>query len=100
MSETRALLKQQYPDLYAKLSKILFDHDPIGLNAGDNPEEYEPEVDTILPRVLEAKSTEEMLDIVHEELVRWFDDDFAGPKTRPVYQQMAEAVWGACHPSL
>ena len=34
-----------------RVSAILFEEDPIGINFADNTDKYQPEVDTILPRL-------------------------------------------------
>jgi hypothetical protein len=71
----------------------LFSHDPIGINFGDtdNPDEYEPETGTILPRLAACTSSDEVLQVVHQEFVRWFDLDTAGPPER--YAQVALDLW-------
>jgi hypothetical protein len=47
--ERRRLLKEAYGELYHDVAKIFFDHDPMGINLTTNTDEYEPEVDTLLP---------------------------------------------------
>ena len=85
--------------LYGEVLALLFRHDPIGLNFGVNADEYDPEVRTILPRLHEATSVDDVCRIVHEEFVRWFDCDagkrispgIAGPQSR--YQELAAELW-------
>jgi hypothetical protein len=91
--EQRARLREQFGPLYASLLQILFTHDPVRINYGANPDEYEPEVDTILPRLVDASSQDEVLDIIHEEFAAWFSAGIAGPKQR--YEQVAFEVWRA-----
>jgi phage terminase small subunit len=95
MSETRNKLKQQYKELYQEVEAILFKHDLMGVNFEDNTDEYDPEVDTILPRLKDAKNMEDVATIIHEEFSRWFDKDMAGNKNHPAYKAMAAEVWAA-----
>jgi hypothetical protein len=80
-------------DLRAQLEALLYRHDPIGIAFEDvkNYDEYEPEVRTILPRLREATSGEDVLQLVHEEFVHWFGADTAGPKER--YAAIARDIW-------
>lgn len=73
--------------------EILFRNDPIGINFEINTDEYEPEVGTILPRLKEARSPEDLQKIIHQEFVSWFDADIAGPKVK--YAKITQEVWDA-----
>jgi hypothetical protein len=53
--ESRAILRARYGSLYDGVLGILAKHDPIGI-AQVAKDEYEPEVDTILPRLEGARS--------------------------------------------
>jgi hypothetical protein len=64
---------------------------PFGINFEDNTDEYEPETDTILPRLKSCRSAEEVRSVVHEEFVRWFDDHVAGPPER--YGRISKRIW-------
>jgi hypothetical protein len=57
---------------------------------GDNPDEYASEAGSIAVRIPHAESVADVLQTVHEEFVRWFDDDIAGPAAS--YQPVAEEV--------
>lgn len=87
----RSQLKKDYRELYQSVSEILFRHDPIGINFETNDDEYEPEVDTILPRLKSCSSVEDVLTVIHEEFTNWFDEDMAGGKSR--YEEIAKEVW-------
>ena len=87
----RQQLRASYEGLYDELAAILFRHDPIGINFGDNTDEYEPEVARILPRLREIGSVGELRRIVHEVFVEMFDPDIAGPESR--YESIAQDVW-------
>jgi hypothetical protein len=95
-------LRQQYPIMYDAVMEVLFRHDPMRIKepfrrAGledvfEVPmDEYEPETQTILPRLEEAHSALELRKIVHEEFIRWFDPHLA--KEEENYTQVAEAIW-------
>lgn|GEM_PF-1054786 len=89
----RAALKDRYGDLYERVEEILFRHDPVGINLGDNRDEYDPEVDTILPRLKRCESVVQVRDVVFEEFARWFDGIDIGPRER--YAKAAEEIWAA-----
>lgn len=73
-------LKQAYGELYAEVSRLVHEADPIRLIAiGAPDDEYDVEVSTILPRLHEATSASDVHRIVYEEFVHWFDADIAGP---------------------
>ena len=78
-------------DAVRTLQALLFHHDPIGIAAENNLEEYRPEAQTITGRRREALSVEDVRRIAHEEFVRWFSADIAGPAER--YQHIAEDIW-------
>ena len=87
----RKRLKSEYGRLYDAVSDILFRDDPIGINFETNTDEYEPEVGTILPRLKACHSVEDVQTVVHEEFVKWFYSDTAGPAER--YRKVAEEIW-------
>jgi hypothetical protein len=73
------------------IESLLFRHDPIGINFGDNQDEYRAEAETIVLRRAEARSVDDVVRIVHEEFVHWFDASIAGPEAR--YRAIAEDIW-------
>lgn len=78
--------------LRAILEDALASADPIRLIAMGAPDdEYDPEVETILPRLRSAGSAAEVRTVLHEEFVRWFDERTAGPPER--YTAAAAAIW-------
>ena len=82
-AEERERLKREHPRLFWELALALARRDPIGLvGVGAPDDEYEPEVGTILPRLGTVPSEGEVLDVVHEEFVRWFGPEVAGPRER------------------
>ncbi len=91
-------LKHQYGAAYERLNEILFFEDPIGINFEHNTDEYEPEVGTILHRLGDSRSVDDVARIVNEEFVKWFDSSIAGPPEK--YQVIAERVWDEVIPLL
>jgi len=89
--EERKQLKAQYCGLFDDIAALLFRHDPIGINFESNTDEYEPEVGTILPRLQNCQSPDDVRQVVHEEFVRWFEVDTAGPQER--YEAIAQEIW-------
>src|SRR5580698_1989063 len=99
--EERKKLSASYQQLLTEVSAILFRHDPIGINFEDNTDEYDPEAGTILTRLRRDLSPEQMTAIVHEEFVRWFERETAGPRERytavaaeilTAYQKCADSI--------
>jgi len=84
-------LTVRYEQLTGDVEALLYRHDPIGIAFGDNPDEYSPEAGSIVPRLLDVTTVEDVQRIVHEEFVRWFDSDTAGPAAG--YQSIAEELW-------
>lgn len=89
--EERRLLRVEYGELYGSTAALLYRHDPVGINFEINPDEYEPEVGTILPRLRGCRSSDEACRVVHEEFTSWFGTDTAGPPER--YTQIASEIW-------
>ena len=80
---------KRYASLVAELALVFFVFDPMGINFGDNTDEYEPEVGTVLPRLRSASSAEDVARILQEEFGRWFGD--AGQPEH--YRQLARETW-------
>jgi hypothetical protein len=78
-------------DLVSRVEALLFQHDPVGINFGTNTDEYRPEAETIVPRLVGATDEHSVAKIVHEEFVRWFDASIAGPLE--AYQAVAADLW-------
>jgi hypothetical protein len=76
--QRRAALRQRFGSLYDFVLQLLFEVDPVGINFDTNTDEYEPEVDTILPRLGDGQTVDDLQRIVHEEFVRWFGIETAG----------------------
>ena len=93
MNKDRQKLKALYKELYVNVSAILFKHDIMGINFEENTDEYEPEVDTILPRLSDANDPDDVSLIIYEEFVKWFDEDCVAPKESTAYTAMAKDIW-------
>jgi hypothetical protein len=87
----RRRLRAEYGELFDSTAALLFRHDPIGISFKENTDEYEPEVETILPRMRDCHGADDVLQVVHEEFVRWFDMGTAGPREH--YQEVASEIW-------
>lgn len=86
--------KRRYQTLVAAIQRAIDDADPIGLLEGGAPaDEYSPETGTIVPRVVNAQSLDGITAVVHEEFLRWFGEDTAGP--RQAYEAPARQIWEA-----
>ena len=91
--ERRDVVKKEYGRFFDQLSAILFRTDPMGINFEDNTDEYEPEVETILPRLRTCGSEQDALRVIHEEFRKWFGDETAGPIEN--YREPAKEIWRA-----
>jgi hypothetical protein len=89
--DERDRLKKEYGDLFERVSKILFEEDPVGLDFGDNTDEYDTEASTILPRLRQCRSASDARTVIHEEFCRWFDGFTTGPIER--YTRASERIW-------
>lgn len=80
-------------ELITRVEALLFAADPVGINFETNADEYNPEAVSIVARRGEFETAEALQRVVHEEFVRWFDADTAGPIER--YRSVAEQIWRA-----
>jgi len=90
--ERRAVLRARFGSLYDEVLQIVTKHDPIAI-AKLAKDEYEPEVDTILPHLERARSVSDARRILHQEFVQWFSIGLAGPEEN--FDKMAREVWDA-----
>jgi hypothetical protein len=91
MSHERESIKRKYKSLFERVSRLLFEIDPIGINFGSNKDEYDPEVGTILPRLESARSQDDVKTIVQEEFHRWFELDTSA--TPEHFDAMSKGIW-------
>ena len=84
----------RYQAVVAAVEHAINEADPIGLLEGGAPaDEYSPEIGTIVPRLVNAQSVDEVTAVLHEEFLRWFGGDTAG--SRQAYEAPARQIWGA-----
>ena len=86
----RAELRARFGTAYDHLLNLLFEEDPEGINFGHNADEYDPEVGTILPRLGDCSSPDEVQTVVSEEFRRWFGP--APAERRSAYRRIAERI--------
>jgi hypothetical protein len=69
----RKRFQAQYRALYDEVLEILFQIDPLGIHQQDNnTDKLVPETASILARLREARSAEDVEQIIQEELRRWY----------------------------
>ena len=74
-------MDSRYQAVVAAVEDAINEADPVALLEGGAPaDEYGPEVGTIVPRVVNAQSVEEVTTVLYEEFLRWFGDDTAAPR--------------------
>jgi hypothetical protein len=91
MSSDRKEIKKQYGKLFDAISAALFEADAIGINIGDNTDEYDPEAGTIIPRLKTAKSAEDVEIIINEEFIKWFGQEYSSSNNE--YKLVSEKIW-------
>lgn len=79
------------PEFFAAVSKLMFEHDPISINFGENTDEYEAEAGSVIPRLINCASADDVTAVVHEEFQRWFGKDTAGDRSR--YASLGKDIW-------
>ena len=68
----RKRFQVHYRALYDDVLETLFELDPIGVHRQNTMERFVPEAASILPRLQDARSPEDVEQIIHEELQRWY----------------------------
>ena len=87
-------MKTRYQVLVAAVERAINDADPIRLlELGAPSDEYAPEIRTIVPRLATVTQLDDVTAVLHEEFIRWFSDDIAGP--RHAYVAAARRIWDA-----
>ena len=57
---------------------ILYEQDPVGINGGCNPLEYDIEAKTIVSKLTKNCSAWDVQNIVHKEFCHWFGELLTG----------------------
>jgi hypothetical protein len=86
-------LRQQYRVLYQELLQVLDAYDLAGIGEGRPADEYALEVSTILPRLKEASSAEDVTRILTEEFLKFFGPTPLGTISR--FETAGAKVWEA-----
>jgi len=88
----RKKIKKENLIFFNRVAEILLKHDPMGIDYEVNPDEYEPEAGTIIPRLSECSGQLDARKMIHEEFVRWFYDDTG---SEAEYTDVAKEIWDA-----
>ncbi len=91
-SKNRRKLKQQNPAFFCQVAEILLKHDLMKIDYEVNPDEYEPEAGTIIPRLTECSGYLDARKMIYEEFIRWFYDDVGSESE---YTDAAKEIWNA-----
>jgi hypothetical protein len=95
LKTNRYKITQSYRKLHADIEEILFRRDPMGISSKGNKSTYDPEVETILPRLKEAQSESDVHTIIREEFIRWFGLATTAHKGDGSYEEAAREIWAA-----
>ncbi len=89
-------MKKKNRALHLDISAILLKYDPMEVGAAViEDDEYDLEAATILSRIKEVHSKEELADIVYEEFQSWYGKDAVGERQK--YIDMAAEIWDVWH---
>lgn len=92
LREERRRWQTAHPILFGELLLLFYTYDPMRICSRGNPDssqEYEPEVGTILPRLRQGSSVEDVEQIIYEEFQRWFGSAI---KRDAVYQELSTEI--------
>jgi hypothetical protein len=87
----RQELRAQFGAIYDRVSSILFEEDPGGVNFDHNTDEYESEVDMILPHLRACTSVDDVEAVLVVVLRKMFDEETIRPRAR--IQRIANLIW-------
>jgi hypothetical protein len=82
---------ESYGASFDEVLALLFRHDPMGINFDTNPDEYDCEARTILPRLADCRSEADVLAVLLREFHRWFGADIREDKAN--YREIAVELW-------
>lgn len=82
-----------YGVLFSEVSRIIFKHDPMNINFGNNPDEYNPEAHDIIAHLQRTDSKRESTKICEDVFIKWFDKYLA--KKFKNYKSLANDIWRA-----
>lgn len=88
------LIKQQNPEFFDAVSAAMYRSDPARINLGCNPDEYDPEAGTVIPRLEFCASEDDVMGVLYEEFCRWFGEGIMPPME--FYKELAAEIWALC----
>ena len=88
-------MKKKNRALHLDISAIILKYDPMQIGSAVEADEYDLEAATILSRIKEVHSKEELTDIVYEEFQSWYGKEAVG--SREKYEKMADEIWETWH---
>ena len=91
MTINKNTISGRYKKLFLCISAILFENDIEGINFETNCDEYEPEVETILPRLCETETVADIQLVIQEEFARWFGTE----RELDEFYVVAKEIWAA-----
>ncbi len=92
--ERQGRVREEYGTLFTDIARILYEHDFLGLATAGCPEdEYVLEAGTIIPRLHEANTRDELTRIIEEEFTRWFN--LKSPGRDEWFAEVAQDIWAA-----
>ena len=81
-------LKAKYKVLFSEFTAIIYEVDPMGINSGINPSEYDSEAATILAGMRRATNVDDVFKMVVDR----FDEQF-GPGESARLDLLADRLW-------
>lgn len=69
---------------------ILTKHDPVGIIMENSLDEYEQEAKSIAKRLNDVNHKSAIVDIVHEEFIKWFGKETVGRRDK--YNKIASGI--------
>ncbi|HYU77429.1 MAG TPA: hypothetical protein VEK56_00505 [Vicinamibacterales bacterium] len=90
----RHLFRRELHPLRSVVASAVAAADPARFLALGAPgDEYEKEVEALVPRLLHARSRDQVQVIIRDEFARRFGEDVAGPPER--YLAASDSIWEA-----
>lgn len=93
--DLKAMPISQHPLLLQSISGILYECDPMCLQWGHNEDEYDPEAVSIIYALHDAKSADDVANVVVREFQHWFSYDLSPYKDNPKFVRMCWRIWTA-----
>jgi len=84
----------RYGVLFAEVSRVILAHDPVDINFGGNPDEYDAEAHDIISR-LQSGETDDVTQLCRDVFTRWFSQDTAD--AFDAYEEMGADILRAWH---